>query len=226
MHGDALGILYSVLLIGACLCLSFVVAKYGRKRLGEARSEVARKIVHIGVSNWFFIYAHVFEGDTWPIIGLASFALINAAMNISGGLAKLMAQDSTKRNWGLVQYPVAIILLILIKRAGFGDMAAFGCAVLGMGYGDGLASLVGRHVNSPKLWKDSKKTVAGSVTMAAVTFIVVLIIKTTYGNAEAGAALLSAAVCSVAATLVEALTPFGLDNISVPLTIYVVAGLL
>ena len=226
MHGDALGILYSVLLIGACLGLSFVVTKCGKKRLGESRSEVARKIVHIGVSNWFFIYAHVFEGDIWPIVGLASFAVINAVLNVSGGLAKIMAQESTKRNWGLVQYPISIILLILIKRSGFGDMATFGCAVLGMGYGDGLASIVGRHVRSPKLWKDSKKTVAGSVTMAAVTFVVVLIMKTAYGNAEIETVLLSAAVCSVAATLVEATTPFGLDNISVPLTIYLIAGLL
>ena len=226
MHGDALGILLSVLLIGACLGLSFVVAKFGRKRLGEARSEVARKIVHIGVSNWFFIYAYVFEGDAWPIVGLASFAVINMVLNLSGGLAKLMAQDSTKRNWGLVQYPVSIILLILIKKAGFGDMSAFGCAVLGMGYGDGLASLVGRHMDSPRLWKDSKKTVAGSVTMAVVTFIVVLLVKTGYGNADISTALLSAAACAVAAALVEAITPFGLDNISVPLTIYLIAGLL
>ena len=226
MHGDALGILLSVLLIGACLSLSFVVVKFGRKRLGEARSEVARKIVHIGVSNWFFIYAHVFESDVWPIVGLASFAVINMVLNLSGGLSKLMAQDSTKRNWGLVQYPVSIILLILIKKAGFGDIVAFGCAVLGMGYGDGLASLVGRHVRSPKLWKDSRKTVAGSVTMAVVTFAVVLLVKTGYGNADASTVLLSAAACSVAATLVEAVTPLGLDNISVPLTIYVIAGLL
>ena len=103
-------------------------------------------------------------------------------------------------------------------------MCALGCAVLGMGYGDGLASLVGRHVRSPKLWKDSKKTVAGSATMAVVTFIVVLLVKHFYGSGDN--ILLSAAVCSVGATLVEALTPFGLDNISVPLTIYVIAGLL
>ncbi|MBR6086099.1 MAG: hypothetical protein IKP61_10890 [Spirochaetales bacterium] len=226
MHGDALGIIYSVLLIGACLGLSFAVTKFGGKRLGEARSEVARKIVHIGVSNWFFIYAYIFEGDVWPIVGLAAFAVINAVLNVSGLLAKIMAQESTKRNWGLVQYPISIILLILVRKAGFGDLTAFGCAVLGMGYGDGLASLVGRHVKSPKLWKDSKKTVAGSVTMATVTFIVVLIMKTTYGNAGMETALLSAAACSVAATLVEAVTPFGLDNISVPLTIYLIAGLL
>ena len=226
MHGDAPGILYSVLLICGCLGLSFLVAKYGKKRLGEARSEVARKIVHIGVSNWFFIYAHVFESDTWPIVGLASFAVINMVLNLSGALAKLMAQDSTKRNWGLVQYPISIILLILIKMAGFGDMAAFGCAVLGMGYGDGLASLAGRHIKSPKLWKGSKKSVAGSVTMAVVTFVVVLLVKSFYGNADTGTVLLSAATCSVAATLVEALTPFGLDNISVPLAIYAITGLI
>ena len=168
----------------------------------------------------------MFETDLWPVLGLASFAVINAVMNISGGLAKLMGQDSTKRNWGLVQYPVSIILLILMKRLGFGDIAAFGCAVLGMGYGDGLASLAGRYISSGKITRNSKKTVAGSITMAVVTFIIVFAVKTAYSQDPAALCLACAAVCSVCATLVEAFTPFGLDNISVPLTIYVIAGLL
>ena len=176
MHGDALGLLLSVLLIALCLGLSFIVTKYGRRLFGASCPEVARKVVHIGVSNWFFIYCFVFETDLWPIIGLASFALINAYMNASGLLGKLMSQDSTKRNWGLVQYPVAIIILILLKMMGIGDMTALGCAVLGMGYGDGLASLVGKATKSRHLGSWTNKTIAGSLTMACVTFIVVLLI--------------------------------------------------
>ena len=227
MHGDAAGLLLSVLLIGLCLGLSFAVAKYGRKRLGESRSEVARKIVHVGVSNWFFIYAHVFESDLWPIVGLASFAVINAVMNISGGLSKLMAQDSTKRNWGLVQYPISIILLLLIKKMGFGDIVAFGCAVLGMGYGDGLASIIGMKVRSKNLPGKSRKTVAGSITMACITFVVVFLLNIFYKQGvEMTGLVLVSLLAGVCASFVEAYTPFGLDNISVPLTIYLIAGLI
>lgn len=225
MHGDALGLLLSVLLIALCLGLSFIVTKRGRRLFGESCPEVARKVVHIGVSNWFFIYCFVFETDLWPIVGLASFAAINAYMNISGLLGKLMSQDSTKRNWGLVQYPMSIIILILLKKMGVGDMATLGCAVLGMGYGDGLASLVGKATKSKRLGSWTKKTVAGSLTMVCITFIVVVLIKTTIGGMSFSSKLmLISLLVSVVAAAVEAFTPFGLDNLTVPIAIYLILG--
>ena len=214
-------------LILSCLAASFLVARHGRKALGDLCPEIARKIVHIGVSNWFFIYCHVFESDLWPVIGLAGFAVINAIMNMSGGLHVLMGQESTKRNWGLVQYPISIILLIMLRHAGVGDMVCVGCGVLGMGYGDGLASIVGMRFRSGKLPGKSKKTIAGSITMACVTFLVVFLLNIIYkqgiGIAKVTLVSLLAGVC---ASFVEAYTPFGLDNISVPLTIYLIAGLI
>lgn len=226
MHGDIWGLLLSVALILSCLIASFLVARHGRKAFGDLCPEIARKIVHIGVSNWFFIYCLVFESDLWPIIGLAGFAVINAVMNMSGGLHVLMGQESTKRNWGLVQYPISIIILIMLRHFGVGDMVCVGCGVLGMGYGDGLASIVGMKVKSGHMPGQKKKTIAGSVTMAVVTFVIVLTLNLAYrqGVAFARVALVSllAAIC---ATFVEAYTPLGLDNISVPLTIYLIAGL-
>ena len=226
MHGDIWGLLLSVALILSCLISSFLVARHGRKAFGDLCPEIARKIVHIGVSNWFFIYCHVFESDLWPIIGLAGFAVINAVMNMSGGLHVLMGQESTKRNWGLVQYPISIIILIMLRHFGVGDMVCVGCGVIGMGYGDGLASIVGMKVKSGHMPGQKKKTIAGSVTMAVVTFVIVLTLNLAYrqGVAFARVALVSllAAIC---ATFVEAYTPLGLDNISVPLTIYLIAGL-
>ncbi|MBQ4282075.1 MAG: hypothetical protein II753_08255, partial [Spirochaetales bacterium] len=180
MHGDIWGLLLSVALILSCLIASFLVARHGRKAFGDLCPEIARKIVHIGVSNWFFIYCHVFESDLWPIIGLAGFAVINAVMNMSGGLHVLMGQESTKRNWGLVQYPISIIILIMLRHFGVGDMVCVGCGVLGMGYGDGLASIVGMKVRSKNLPGKTKKTVAGSITMACITFVVVFLLNIFY----------------------------------------------
>ena len=227
MHGDALGLLLSVLLIALCLALAYVVTRFGRRLFGDSCPEVARKVVHIGVSNWFFIYCYVFESDLWPIVGLASFALINAYMNVSGLLGKLMGQDSTKRNWGLVQYPLSIIILIALKSMGIGDMVALGCAVLSMGYGDGLASLVGRSLKSRRLGSWTKKTIAGSLTMACITFIIVIILNISIGGTSFSSNLvLTAALVSVVATAVEAFTPFGLDNLSVPISIHLLLGFL
>ena len=227
MHGDIWGLLLSVALILSCLITSFLVARHGRKAFGDLCPEIARKIVHIGVSNWFFIYCHVFESDLWPIIGLAGFAVINAVMNMSGGLHVLMGQESTKRNWGLVQYPISIIILIMLRHFGVGDMVCVGCGVLGMGYGDGLASIIGMKVRSKNLPGKSRKTVAGSITMACITFVVVFLLNIFYKQGvEMATLVLVSLLAGLCASFVEAYTPFGLDNISVPLTIYLIAGLI
>lgn len=226
MHGDLLGILLSVILIALCLAIAFIVSKFGKRRLGDASSEIARKIVHIGVSNWFFVYYHVFESDIWPILGLGVFTVINLILNVSGSLAVLMGQSSKKRNWGLVEYPISVILLIVLKMLGVGDAVCVGCGLLCMGYGDGLAALVGRAIKSKKFGLGGKKSVAGSVTMALVTFVIFIALKLGYGSAAStGAVVLVALLAALLATLVEAYTPFGLDNISVPLTIYIVSVL-
>lgn len=226
VHGDLIGLLLSVSLVLLCGSVSALVYIYGKSALGENRSEVARKIIHIGVSNFFFIYAHVFENDIWPIAGLLSFALLNALMNKKGILNKLMGQDNRNRNWGLVAYPLSILLLILLRLSGFGSITSLGCAILGMGYGDGLASLVGKSLKSRRISENNNKTVAGCLTMALVVFAVTLIMKLTYGQSDLNNALVSALVTSAIATFVEAYTPFGLDNISVPITIYMVAELI
>ena len=226
MHGDVPGLVLSVLLIVLFLGLSFLIVKKGRARLGDSCSEVARKVVHIGVSNWFFIYHYVFESDIWPIAGLAAFAVLNTVMNVSGGLQAVMGQEDKKRNWGLVQYPVSIIILIVLKILGVGDDVALGCAVLGMGYGDGLASIAGRALKSRRISERNPKTIAGCLTMFAVTFVIVVLLRTAMGGAEALPSVLVALGVAAFATVVEAFTPFGLDNITVPLVIYLIVGLI
>lgn len=227
MHGDLPGVLLSFAGVGLFLGLSFVVVRFGRGLLGDSCPEIARKIVHIGVSNWFFIYCYVFETDLWAVAVLASFTLANALMNVTGLLGPLMGQSNTTRNWGLVQYPVSIIIVIALKHFGIGDMVCVGCAVLGMGYGDGLASIIGKSLGSRRLGKWTKKTVAGSITMFCITFIVVILMKTLIGRTSFSSNMvLTAAVVAALATAVEAFTPFGLDNLSVPVAIHLLVGAL
>lgn len=226
MHGDILGLVLSVSLIALCLGLSFAVIKLGKGRFGSSCSEIARKIVHIGVSNWFFIYYFVFESALWPILGLAAFAVLNALMNVSGGFHVLMGQESTKRNWGLVQYPIAIIVLIVFNLLGLGTKVSVGCAILGMGYGDGLAALMGRRFGKKTLKGSRNKTVVGFLSMVVVTFVVVLALKLSFGSAYSTIlVLLACMVTALGGALIEAYTPFGLDNLSVPIAIFFLSGL-
>jgi len=195
------GVLYTLLLIVGCGALGVLAAKRS--------PEIARKIVHIGVAHWYFVYVFCFTSPIPALAGLAAFACINGALNVSGGLSRLFRQDSTKRNWGLVWYPVALFVLVLPETRGVGDRCALGCAMLGMGWGDGLAALIGTRYGRRRL--PGGKSLTGFCVMFSVVAVICAVFT---GNLPA------ALFCALFAAVLELVTPLGLDNLSVPFGIY------
>ena len=62
--------------------------------------------------------------------------------------------------------------------------------------------------------------------MVCITMIVVILMKVFVGGVSfSGALVLKAALVGIFAALVEAFTPFGLDNMSVPIAIFLVMRL-
>lgn len=257
--GDVLGIVLSVCLIGVCGLLALLVSKAGRQGGCTASCgcsntdgrasiypEVARKIVHIGVSNWFFIYYFVFEGSFWAIVGLCAFAVVNALLNVSGAMGVLFSQSSKKRNWGMVYYPLSVVLLILLAQSGFGDRLCVGCSLIGMGYGDGLAAIIGMRFGRHSIYPlhpscsdgrpgspvcqggsepkgRSGKTIEGSAVMFAVVLCSFVLLNVLLGGVGIPRALGFGVIAAAASTVAEAYTPLGLDNVTVPLCIYIAA---
>ena len=91
--------------------------------------------------------------------------------------------------------------------------------VLVMACGDGLAGLVGPQINSPR-WRlfGQTKSVAGTAAMALTSWLVLaLLIGVAQATGASAPNLVAAAVIAVAATGLEQLSGFGLDNLSVPL---------
>jgi phytol kinase len=96
-----------------------------------------------------------------------------------------------------------------------------GIGILILGYGDGLASLVGRAVSSRAVpIFGGVKSLAGTSTMliasAAVTVLFTQAFNPTYGS-DLGTLLVAAGFTAAAATLVEFVTPYGMDNLTVPI---------
>ena len=240
MPGDLVGFLLSALLIAVCFLLASLRAgssseigtPSGSRSELSTRSELARKIIHIGVSNWFFIYYYCFQTTVWPIVGLATFAIINFILTLTGAFSAVIGKESVKRSWGVVYYPLSIIVLILFVKWGLGTKVDLGCALLGMGYGDGLAALIGQKFGKTKLTKSSKKTLLGSVTLLLVVAVIVFALKLWlgFGGSFGGCTWWALALCSLgiglAASIAEAVTPLGLDNVSVPIVVFLLAGLI
>ena len=203
MHGDISGLVLTLALIALSKALSCLF-----------KGEVKRKVLHIGVSNFALIYLLVFENDVLPVSGLGLFALLNLILEKKAG--------STR--WrGLVLYPVSIIILILFKEFSLGSNLCVATATLCMGWGDGLAAIFGKLIDGCKMPFSKNKTVEGSMTVFVVSSIIPYIMFSVFTSCSVSIPL--CLLCGFATSVAECYTPFGLDNVSVPLVSFFVCCL-
>jgi phytol kinase len=177
--------------------------------------EWSRKVVHIGTGPVVLI-AWALQIDR--SIALPAAALVTAATALNHRFRLLPAvEDVGRHSYGTIAYGGSITLLLALYWPLQPLPVAAG--VLVMACGDGLAGLVGPQLPSPR-WRllGQGKSLAGTACMA-VASLAVLLGLTALGLASGEpvppwpALLLIAA----AATGLEQLSGFGIDNLSVPL---------
>lgn len=122
-------------------------------------SEIRRQLTHILVGAFALLLRWL---TVWQAAGVAIAAIIfNLVVlpRVSRNVFRPGDLDRVTES-GIVIYPVAVLALILLfpHRP---DIAAASWAILAAG--DGLATLVGAHVRSPKLPWNRDKSVAGLV---------------------------------------------------------------
>jgi dolichol kinase len=124
--------LYTFLLFFSTLLVAFLAGKVGASEM------VQRKIVHMGVGNWWFLEMRLFPTMGDALVLPALFILLN-------GLYIVFRQGESERrkNFGLVYYPVALVVLVILQyRAGLASLACL-TGVLCMAYGDSFAAMIG-----------------------------------------------------------------------------------
>jgi len=116
-----------------------------------------------------------------------------------------------KRDNGLIYYPLSIFILVLLFLLGYIKKENIVSGILIMGWGDGLAAVVGTHIGQHgyRVFSKYKKSIEGTATMLIVSFIVLVI----FSSLNWYMLILVA----IAATLLENFTPLGFDNITVPI---------
>ena len=132
---------------------------------------------------------------------------------------------------GTLYYSVVIFVVTLLWfYSPSGNPIAFvifGC----LAGGDGLADIVGRRFGGQRRFgiAGAEKSVAGSFAMFVGSFLFSLAMLAFFAmemSYDLVALTIPLLIVSVLATIVEALTPKGLDNITVPVTVVVVLYLL
>jgi phytol kinase len=183
-------------------------------RFTPTQTEIIRKIVHIGSGNvillawWFHIPAYV---------GISAAILAGLISVISYFVPVLPGINSVGRqSLGTFFYAVSIGILVgyfwyLHKP----EYAALG--ILIMAWGDGLAALIGQRFGKHKYYLFGvNKSWEGSLTMTVVSYLVsVIILLAARGNSWQ--IWLVSALVSILATLLESVSFWGIDNLTVPI---------
>lgn len=205
MNTNLLATIYSFIYILAIIAVAFVLYRF--TKIG---SEGVRKFIHILVSGWVLILVNCYDSLAWAVIGPVTFIFLNAAF-VYSGFSKYLGMGNRKRDNGLIYYPLSILVLVIMMYNGLADERIVISSVLMMGFGDGLAALIGsrfgRHGYS---FIGGKKSLEGTLTMFAVSLTILLVV---YPEGPWYVSLLIA----IFATLLENITPLGFDNITVPL---------
>jgi phytol kinase len=200
-------------LVAAWLALVGGVAE-GLRRTATISTEVTRKIVHIGAGH-VILLAWWLRIPAW--MGITASVLFSGVALLSYRLPILPGINGIGRHsLGTFFYAVSIgVLTAAFWPPRLPEYAALG--ILVMTWGDGLAALVGQNFGRhPYKVFGNQKSWEGSLAMALASFVVcLLVLGLTAGFT--GAVWGTALVVAIAATLLETLSFYGLDNLTVPL---------
>ena len=202
-----------IVFVGAWLGVLGLVTE-GLYLTRSVSSEITRKIVHIGAGN-VILLAWWLQTPTW--MGIAASVIFSLVALMSYWLPILPGINSVGRtSLGTFFYAVSIgILTAVFWPQGHPEFTALG--ILAMTWGDGLAALVGQaYGRHPyKVW-GIKKSWEGSGAMLLASFMTSYAVLTAaQGSTVTGFAI--ALLVAMFATLLEAFSKLGIDNLTVPL---------
>lgn len=204
------------------IAIIFIAAKLFEK----AGKEASRKFIHIMLSNWWIIAMVFFDNVFAAALLPALFIVINYA-SYKMDIIKVMEREvgeENKDSLGTVYYAVSLFILVLITFGPLNNPLVGLCGIAVMGYGDGLAAVIGQSIKSPEYTiGKNKKTIAGSLTMFCVTLIIIAGFLT-YNQAEYVA--IKSILVAILMTIIEAISIKGTDNLSVPLLTSLLAFLM
>jgi phytol kinase len=203
---------YPLSLIFGYLALLVAIAEVASRSI-EDDPELTRKIVHIGSGN-VILLAWWLQIETWVIIAAAIIASIIAI--ISYIVPILPSINSVgRKSLGTLFYAISIGILAYLFWDDFPQYTAIG--ILIMAWGDGMAAIVGQRFgkHTYRLGQNTKSW-EGSLAMAAASYLVIISILW-FVLGDRWEIWVTAFIISIVATILEAFSQLGIDNLTVPL---------
>jgi phytol kinase len=197
--------------------IALVVNEYlWRKKI--IKNEIARKSIHISVAAFVAFWPYYLSYANIEYIALAFIVVIF----ISKKYGFFQSIEQVKRNtFGEYFFPLGILLVALFSP----QKEIFTVALLCVGIADGLAALIGQKFGRSNRYKifSGFKSIAGSLTVFIVSLIILLLCDY-FGKMNLP--IVSFIIMPLDVVLVEAFTPFGSDDLLIPISVLAVLSLL
>ncbi|HKQ18954.1 MAG TPA: hypothetical protein VJW75_04340 [Candidatus Eisenbacteria bacterium] len=178
---------------------------------------ILRKSLHAAVGLWTVFVTPRFDSLQWALVPPCVFLAVNAAGKMRALVPGLVGSGSSASARGLWTFPLGVALTYLFFWDVEGRNAVIaGCAVLALA--DPLAATVGARFGQRRLHPFGHgRTLEGSLTFFLVAVVLVAWIAS---RSAAGVTPWRLAVgCAALGATVEAVSPPGWDNLSVPLAV-------
>ena len=202
------------LLIAYCYIFAIIGTAEALRRWRGYGPRFTRKVIHVGVGMLSWVLVFLFDSP-WPFVfACLSFVILNLLDWRYGFLSAMTSSD--RSNLGTVYFPLAAAAVALLF---WGRAPLMVAALMPLTWGDGLASVVGRAYGRNKFTVfGHTRSLQGSATFFLIgglfTWLALWILS---GPPDISpvAALLPALIVILAATLTEAFSIWGLDNLTV-----------
>ena len=187
----------------------------GGKLFEKIGKEASRKFIHIMLGNWWLIAMYFFNNVWFAAFVPLTFVIINY-ISYKKDIIKVMEREEDKKDGlGTVYYACSLLILVIITFGVLNKPILGLVPIFVMAFGDGLAAIFGKLIKSKKYKVyDTEKSIAGSLTMFIVSFIIISIYLIYINNPFW---YLKAIIISLIITVLEAISIKGTDNITVPI---------
>jgi len=176
--------------------------------------ELVRKVVHIGTGHVLLIawWLHI------PVWICVTAGILFSAIALFSHYTSVfpMLNNVGRKTYGIFYYALSISILVAFLWDSHPQYAVIGVMV--MSWGDGMAALIGKRFGKHTfVYMGNQRSLEGSFAMFATSLLVMLCIFGFTHGIRLNDLKVAMPVAAIAA-LLEAFSPGGTDNLSVPLS--------